>query len=113
MSVQNEYIDSYYQATINPLPLQPELTQDIDVDVCIIGGGMTGLNAAIELRQRGYTVAVLESKRLAWGGSGRNGGQCLVGYCLGLRELMKPTVKNGAKSFGTCLLRQSTLRVIA
>lgn len=87
MSIQSEYIDSYYQATINPLPLQPELTQDIDVDVCIIGGGMTGMNAAIELRQRGYTVAVLESKRLAWGGSGRNGGQCLVGYCLGLREV--------------------------
>lgn len=87
MSKDSQYIDSYYQATINPLPLQPQLDQDVEADVCIIGGGMTGLSAAIELRQKGYSVVVLESNRLAWAGSGRNGGQCLVGYCLGLREV--------------------------
>ncbi|WP_305405110.1 NAD(P)/FAD-dependent oxidoreductase [Photobacterium leiognathi] len=87
MSMRSQYIDSYYQATINALPEQPELDQNIEADVCIIGGGMTGLNAAIELRQKGFSVVVLESQRLAWGGSGRNGGQCLVGYCLGLREV--------------------------
>ncbi len=74
MSMRSQYIDSYYQATINALPEQPELDQNIEADVCIIGGGMTGLNAAIELRQKGFSVVVLESQRLAWGGSGRNGG---------------------------------------
>ncbi|WP_299018394.1 FAD-binding oxidoreductase [uncultured Photobacterium sp.] len=87
MSKDSQYIDSYYQATINPLAEQPQLDQEVEADVCIIGGGMTGLSAAIELRQKGYSVVVLESNRLAWAGSGRNGGQCLVGYCLGLREV--------------------------
>lgn len=87
MFKDSDYIHSYYQATVNPLPEQPQLDQAVEADVCIIGGGMTGLSAAIELRQKGYSVVVLESRRLAWGGSGRNGGQCLVGYCLGLREV--------------------------
>ncbi|UXI02157.1 NAD(P)/FAD-dependent oxidoreductase [Photobacterium sp. TY1-4] len=87
MFKDSDYIQSYYQATVNPFPEQPSLDQSVEADVCIIGGGMTGLSAAIELRQKGYSVVVLESRRLAWGGSGRNGGQCLVGYCLGLREV--------------------------
>ncbi|MGR2768873.1 NAD(P)/FAD-dependent oxidoreductase [Photobacterium ganghwense] len=87
MVKDSQYIDSYYQATVTPFPQQPSLDQSVEADVCIIGGGMTGLSAAIELRQKGYSVVVLESRRLAWGGSGRNGGQCLVGYCLGLREV--------------------------
>lgn len=87
MSQSGEYIDSYYQATAHALPLQPSLTTDITADVCIIGGGMTGLNAAIELRKRGYDVVVLESGRISWAASGRNGGQCLAGFCLGLREV--------------------------
>jgi len=87
MSQHGEYIDSYYQATGHSLPLQPTLNEDITADVCIIGGGMTGFNAAIELRKRGFDVVVLESGRISWAASGRNGGQCLAGFCLGLREV--------------------------
>ncbi|WP_163390717.1 NAD(P)/FAD-dependent oxidoreductase [Enterovibrio norvegicus] len=87
MAKENGYIDSYYQATANVLAEQPELTNDIQADVCIIGAGLTGTNAAIELRKQGMSVVVLESQRIAFGGSGRNGGQALVGYCLGLREV--------------------------
>ncbi|WP_461535408.1 NAD(P)/FAD-dependent oxidoreductase [Spongorhabdus nitratireducens] len=87
MSQASGYIDSYYQATGHQLPLQPELDSEITADVCIIGGGMTGFNAAIELRKRGYDVVILEANRIAWGASGRNGGMCLVGYCLGLHEV--------------------------
>ncbi|WP_434355311.1 FAD-binding oxidoreductase [Parasalinivibrio latis] len=87
MSQHGQYIDSYYQATSHVLPLQPQLDTDIDADVCIIGGGLTGMNAAIELRKRGFDVVVLEAGRISWAASGRNGGQCLVGYCLGLREV--------------------------
>ncbi len=87
MNQPGEYIDSYYQATGHILPQQPTLTGEITADVCIIGGGMTGFNAAIELRKRGFEVVVLESGRLSWGASGRNGGMCLVGYCLGLHEV--------------------------
>ncbi len=63
MSNDSQYIDSYYQATINAIPEQPQLDQNIEADVCVIGGGMTGLNAAIELRKKGYSVVVLESQR--------------------------------------------------
>ncbi|WP_074213556.1 FAD-binding oxidoreductase [Salinivibrio sp. ES.052] len=78
---------NYYVATQNQALSLPSLAGAHHADVCIIGAGLTGLNAAIELRQRGYDVVVLEAETVAWGGSGRNGGQCLVGYCLGLREL--------------------------
>lgn len=87
MSQFGEYIDSYYQATGHSLPLQPALSEELTTDVCIIGGGMTGFNAAIELRKRGFDVVVLESGRISWAASGRNGGQCLAGFCLGLREV--------------------------
>lgn len=87
MSQFGEYIDSYYQVTGHSIPLQPALNENITADVCIIGGGMTGFNAAIELRKRGFEVVVLESGRISWAASGRNGGQCLAGFCLGLREV--------------------------
>ncbi|MCL6270012.1 FAD-binding oxidoreductase [Sansalvadorimonas sp. 2012CJ34-2] len=87
MNQSSEYVNSYHFQTGHTLPLQPCLTGDITTDVCIIGGGMTGLNAAIELRKRGFDVVVLESERIAWGASGRNGGMCLVGYCLGPHEV--------------------------
>lgn len=57
----------------------PALDNDLDVDVAIIGGGFTGLNAALELAKSGRKVAVLEAERPAWGASGRNGGFCCLG----------------------------------
>jgi gamma-glutamylputrescine oxidase len=73
------YPDSYYAATANRrlklLPLQGEIT----ADVCVIGGGYMGLSSAIHLAERGYQVVLLEAERIAWGASGRNGGQCTVG----------------------------------
>ncbi len=73
------YPDSYYAASTNRdlklLPLQGEE----GADVCIIGGGYTGLSSAIHLAERGYKVVLLEAERIAWGASGRNGGQCTVG----------------------------------
>jgi gamma-glutamylputrescine oxidase len=48
-------------------------------DVCIVGGGYTGLSAALHLARRGVRVILLEQSRLGWGASGRNGGQAHVG----------------------------------
>lgn len=48
-------------------------------DVCIVGGGYTGLNCAIELARRGYAVTLLEAHLIGWGASGRNGGQLIRG----------------------------------
>lgn len=71
--------DSYYAATMNRRLDFPQLSESLEADVCVIGGGYTGLSSAIHLAERGYRVALLEAERVGWGASGRNGGQCTVG----------------------------------
>lgn len=66
---------SYYSATINREHDYPSLQEDLCVDIAIIGAGFTGINTALELAEKGYTVAVIEQNKVAWGASGRNGGQ--------------------------------------
>ena len=79
MIQSNEHAQSYYRATANTMPQRPALDVDLSVDVCVIGGGFTGVNTAIELAQRGLSVIVLEARRIGWGASGRNGGQLIRG----------------------------------
>jgi gamma-glutamylputrescine oxidase len=69
------YPASWYAATTPPLPPFPALDGDTRTDVAIVGGGYTGLSAALHLRERGYDVALIEAHRVGWGASGRNGGQ--------------------------------------
>ena len=70
-----EYPASWYAATARPFPAQPALAGEVAADVCIVGGGYTGLSAALHLAQRGFRVVLLEAHRLGFGASGRNGGQ--------------------------------------
>jgi gamma-glutamylputrescine oxidase len=70
---------SWYAAATPPLPRQPALEGAIDADACIVGGGYTGLSAALHLAGRGYRVVLLEAERIGWGASGRNGGQIGTG----------------------------------
>src|SRR5690606_26565494 len=74
-----EYPKSRYLASRNRETLLPILEGEEQADVCIIGGGFTGLNTAIELAQRGLSVVLLEARRIGWGASGRNGGQLIRG----------------------------------
>ena len=71
--------NSYYAATANLLADYAKLEDNIEADVCVVGGGFAGLSAAIELADRGYSVVVLEAKQIGWGASGRNGGQIIAG----------------------------------
>jgi gamma-glutamylputrescine oxidase len=70
---------SYYVATAPREQSFAPLQGEVVADVAIVGGGLAGLSAALELAQRGYSVAVLEAKEVGWGASGRNGGQAIVG----------------------------------
>ncbi len=70
-----QYPASYYAATATPTPHRPQLRGAARADVCIVGGGYTGLSAALHLAERGFDVVVLEAHRVGFGASGRNGGQ--------------------------------------
>ena len=81
------YPRSYYAATANPHPEHPRLEGAAAADVCVIGGGFSGLSAALHLAERGYDVMLLEGERIGWGASGRNGGQVGSGLNKGVLEL--------------------------
>ncbi len=70
---------SWYRATVDTPPARPRLEGDLDVEVGIVGGGYTGLGAALELASKGIRVAVLEGADVGSGASGRNGGQIHTG----------------------------------
>ena len=72
---KGQYPASYYAATAAPLAAFAPLKGETRADVCIVGGGYTGLSSALHLAQKGYDVALLEAHRIGFGASGRNGGQ--------------------------------------
>lgn len=74
-----EHTRSYYAATALGATRYPELTGEQSADVCIVGGGFTGVASALTLAERGYSVVLLEANRIGWGASGRNGGQLING----------------------------------
>jgi gamma-glutamylputrescine oxidase len=73
-------LGNYYEATRRVDLITSPLAGNIKADVAIIGGGITGISAALHLAERGYKVAVLEAETIGWGASGRNGGQVLPGF---------------------------------
>ena len=73
-------VQSYWQETA---PIRqadyPPLETDARCEVAIIGGGYTGLSAALHLaRDQGIEARVLEAGPIGWGASGRNGGMCTL-----------------------------------
>ena len=74
------HVESYYAASANPHAPWPALQESIQCDVCIIGGGFTGLSSALFLTEAGYDVVVLEAATIGFGASGRNGGQVVNSY---------------------------------
>jgi len=70
---------SYWLEELGPVRRRPPLDGVLDADVCIIGGGFTGLWTAYELRRAApnLEVVVLEARQVGFGASGRNGGWVL------------------------------------
>lgn len=75
----NLALDSYYAATAVRGPGHAALQGSTSCDVAIVGGGLAGLSAALELKRRGLDVVLLEARQIGWGASGRNGGQAIHG----------------------------------
>ncbi|WP_375740689.1 NAD(P)/FAD-dependent oxidoreductase [Pseudomonas boanensis] len=82
----DQHAPSYYAASANRRIDYPPLAGEELADVCIVGGGFSGLNTAIELAQRGLSVALLEARQIGWGASGRNGGQLIRGVGHGVEQ---------------------------
>jgi len=74
------HVDSWYAQSADPAPAHPLLQGRETADVVILGAGLTGLSAALELAGAGLSVIVVEARRVGWGASGRNGGQVIVGF---------------------------------
>jgi gamma-glutamylputrescine oxidase len=89
-----EYPKSYYAATATgPAPF-PSANGTLSCDVCVIGGGFTGLSTALHLAEKGYDVILVEAHRVGFGASGRNGGQVGTGQRIG-QDALEKMVGNG------------------
>jgi flavin-dependent dehydrogenase len=88
-----EHTTSYYAASANKYEPFPTLEGSINCDVCVVGGGYTGLSSALHLAEMGYDVVVLEGARIGFGASGRNGGQLVNSYSRDIDVIEKTTAR--------------------
>ena len=102
---------SYYAATANPWDTRALLAGDDTADVVVIGGGFTGLSAALHAAEAGLSVVLLEAERIGWAASGRNGGQMIPGLRWSAEELIGKLGRERAKAtlalanLGACRVR--------
>lgn len=87
----------YWWEDVLPLNLSSQ-SLPANVDVAVVGGGYTGLNAALRLARAGRSVAVLDANSAVSGASSRNGGMC--------GELLKPKFDTLVARFGRPLARR-------
>jgi gamma-glutamylputrescine oxidase len=83
------YGHTWYVGTMEAAPECAPLGHDIDVDVCVVGGGLAGLTTAREIARRGWSVVVLEAERIGWSASGRNGGFVLPGFAQSINTIVE------------------------
>lgn len=79
--------NSYYRATAHAWETQPAFIGEGKYDIAVIGGGFTGLSAALACAEKGLKVALFEAKTIGYGASGRNGGQLIPGLRWSMREI--------------------------
>lgn len=80
---------NWHETTWVPSRERSRLNFDLDVDVCVVGGGLAGLTVAYEVAKRGWSVAVLEAKRVGWAASGLNTGFVLPGHAEDVADMVE------------------------
>jgi gamma-glutamylputrescine oxidase len=81
--------DIYYLASAGAYRPDAPLAGDTKADICIIGGGFTGLSAAVACAEAGLDVVLLEGEQIGFAASGRNGGQMIPGFNMAAADLIK------------------------
>jgi len=94
--MSSSYIDTYYRRTLATQESYPPAEGTLKTDICIVGGGLAGLTAALDLARAGRSVLLLEAERVAWGASGRNGGFVSPGYATSLAAIERQTGRHQA-----------------
>ena len=98
-----EHTSSYYAASANQYEPFPILSESVSCDVCVVGGGYTGLSSALHLSEMGYDVVLLESARIGFGASGRNGGQLVNSYSRDIDVIERTYGPDAAKMLGSMM----------
>ncbi|AUX80543.1 MULTISPECIES: NAD(P)/FAD-dependent oxidoreductase [Sinorhizobium] len=83
------YPDTYYRKTMADTKVRPVLSEAVECDTVIIGGGLAGLTTALQLALAGQSVIVLEAECIGFGASGRNGGFVSPGFATGSAEIAR------------------------
>ena len=91
------YPDTFYRRTLADDHARPALSGEVAADVAVVGGGLAGLTAALELARAGRQVVVLEAERVGFGASGRNGGFVGPGYAAGEDHIARIAGKEAAR----------------
>lgn len=99
LEANQKFPESYWAFSTGKWLKFPSLEGKRKTDVVVIGGGYTGLSAALELRRRGVEVTLLEANAVGWGCAGRNAGFVLPGSGrLGYGALKKHYGESTAKA---------------
>lgn len=99
MSTQTGIQRSYWLDTAPPGDPAPPLSEDISVDVAVVGGGIAGLSTAWELVRRGREVAVLEADRIAAGVTGHTTAKVTALHTLVYDHLRRTRGAEGARLY--------------
>jgi glycine/D-amino acid oxidase-like deaminating enzyme/nitrite reductase/ring-hydroxylating ferredoxin subunit len=89
---------SFWLAT-TPETDYPALADSVSVDVAVVGAGITGITAAILLKEAGKTVAVIDSKRIVQGATGYTTAKVTAGHGASYTKIRKAFGENGIRSY--------------